>query len=152
MLKNTGFTLEVDRDITANVLLSCDEVARARVGAYDAGNDPELMNNFLAAPGSQVYEDMRTGRWSYRIYRFRKPEAERPGRSSDRAANEHPCRPKPGTRGSGAWPELSPGQREFLDKLLAVREATVPEARRARERRLGERCRSRRSGCGSSTG
>ena len=73
MLKNTGFTLEVDRDITANVLLSCDEVARARVGAYDAGNDPELMNNFLAAPGSQVYEDMRIGRWSYRIYRFRKP-------------------------------------------------------------------------------
>ncbi len=73
LLKNTGFTMEVDRDITANVLLSCDEVARARVGAYDAGNDPELMNNFLAAPGSQVYEDMRAGRWSYRIYRFRKP-------------------------------------------------------------------------------
>jgi phthiocerol/phenolphthiocerol synthesis type-I polyketide synthase E len=72
-LKDTGFTLEVDRDITANVLLSCDDVARARVGAYDAGNDPELMNNFLAAPGSQVYEDMRTGRWSYRIYRLRKP-------------------------------------------------------------------------------
>jgi len=75
MLKNTGFTVEVERDITANVLLSCDEVARARVGAYDAGNDPELMNNFLAAPGSQVYEDMRAGRWSYRIYRFRKPAA-----------------------------------------------------------------------------
>jgi ubiquinone/menaquinone biosynthesis C-methylase UbiE len=73
MLKNTGFTMEVERDITANVLLSCDEVARSRVGAYHAGNDPELMNNFLAAPGSQVYEDMRTGHWSYRIYRFRKP-------------------------------------------------------------------------------
>jgi phthiocerol/phenolphthiocerol synthesis type-I polyketide synthase E len=75
-LKSSGFTLEVDRDITANVLLSCDEVARARVGAYDVGNDRELMNNFLAAPGSQVYEDMRTGRWSYRIYRFRKPTGE----------------------------------------------------------------------------
>src|SRR5262245_27100042 len=73
MLKNTGFSLEVERDITANVLLSCDDVARTRVGAYDASNDPELMNNFLAAPGSQVYEDMRNGRWSYRIYRFRKP-------------------------------------------------------------------------------
>jgi SAM-dependent methyltransferase len=73
MLKLAGFTMEVERDITANVLLSCDEVARARVAAYDVGNDSELMNNFLATPGSQVYEDMRTGRWSYRIYRFRKP-------------------------------------------------------------------------------
>lgn len=73
LLEKSGFTMELERDITANVLLSCDEVARDRVGAYDAGNDPELMNNFLAAPGSQVYEDMRSGRWSYRIYRFRKP-------------------------------------------------------------------------------
>lgn len=73
MLEKTGFTMELERDITANVLLSCDEVARARVGAYDAGNDPEMMGNFLAAPGSQVYEDMRSRRWSYRLYRFRKP-------------------------------------------------------------------------------
>jgi SAM-dependent methyltransferase len=75
LLKAAGFALEIDRDITANVLLSCDEVARARVGAYDAGNDPELMNNFLSAPGSQVYQDMESGRWSYRIFRFRKPTA-----------------------------------------------------------------------------
>ena len=74
-LKKIGFVLELERDITANVLLSCDEVARARVGAYDAGNDPEMMSNFLAAPGSQVYEDMRARRWSYRIFRFRKPAA-----------------------------------------------------------------------------
>jgi len=33
------------------------------------------MSNFLAAPGSQVYEDMRARRWSYRIFRFRKPAA-----------------------------------------------------------------------------
>jgi SAM-dependent methyltransferase len=75
VLQATGFTMEIERDITENVLLSCDEVARARVGAFAAGNDPELMNNFLAAPGSQVYEDMRSGRWSYRIYRFRKAAA-----------------------------------------------------------------------------
>jgi SAM-dependent methyltransferase len=73
LLKSTGFEMELERDITTNVLLSCDEVARTRVGAYDAGNDPELMNNFLAAPGSQVYEDMRSRRWTYRIYRLRKP-------------------------------------------------------------------------------
>jgi len=72
-LKRIGFVMEVERDITSNVLLSCDEVATARVGAFDSGNDQHLMSNFLATPGSQVYEDMRSGRWSYRIYRFRKP-------------------------------------------------------------------------------
>jgi phthiocerol/phenolphthiocerol synthesis type-I polyketide synthase E len=77
-LKSVGFRLEIDRDITENVLISCDEIARDRIAAYDPGNDPELMKNFLAAPGSQVYDDMRARRWSYRIYRFRKPEAERP--------------------------------------------------------------------------
>lgn len=72
-LKRIGFVMEVDRDITSNVLLSCDDVATARVGAFDSGNDQQLMNNFLATPGSQVYEDMRSRRWSYRIFRFRKP-------------------------------------------------------------------------------
>jgi len=72
-LKRTGFIMELERDITSNVLASCDEVATARVGAFDSGNDQQLMSNFLATPGSQVYEDMRSGRWSYRIYRFRKP-------------------------------------------------------------------------------
>jgi phthiocerol/phenolphthiocerol synthesis type-I polyketide synthase E len=74
-LKRIGFVMELDRDITTNVLLSCNEVASARVGAFDSGNDQQLMSNFLATPGSQVYEDMRSGRWSYRIYRFRKPAA-----------------------------------------------------------------------------
>lgn len=87
-LKKVGFTIEVECDITANVLLSCDEVARARVGAFDAGNDRELMHNFLAAPGSQVYDDMQARRWSYRIYRFRKPHrgeaAGGPGESARR--------------------------------------------------------------------
>lgn len=72
-LKRIGFVMDVDRDITSNVLLSCDEVATARVGAFDSGNDQQLMSNFLATPGSQVYEDMRSRRWSYRIFRFRKP-------------------------------------------------------------------------------
>lgn len=72
-LKRIGFVMELERDITRNALLSCDEVATARVSAFDSGNDQNLMNNFLATPGSQVYEDMRSERWSYRIYRFRKP-------------------------------------------------------------------------------
>jgi len=72
-LKRIGFVMELERDITRNVLLSCDEVATTRVSAFDSGNDQNLMSNFLATPGSQVYEDMRSKRWSYRIYRFRKP-------------------------------------------------------------------------------
>jgi phthiocerol/phenolphthiocerol synthesis type-I polyketide synthase E len=73
-LTSIRFRIERDTDITPNVLLSCDEVARTRVGAYDSNNDPELMKNFLAAPGSQVYEEMKMQRWSYRIFRLRKDE------------------------------------------------------------------------------
>src|SRR5262249_42507038 len=71
-MSRIGFKIERETDITTNVLLSCDEIARTRVGAYASNNDPELMQNFLATPGSQVYEDMRMRRWSYRIFRLRK--------------------------------------------------------------------------------
>jgi ubiquinone/menaquinone biosynthesis C-methylase UbiE len=72
-LKRLGFALERDTDITSNVLLSCDEVARTRVQAFSAENDPTLMQNFLATPESQVYEEMKSGRWKYRILRLKKP-------------------------------------------------------------------------------
>ena len=68
-----GFVLERDTDITPNVLLSCDEVARTRVKAFSAENDSTLMQNFLATPESQVYDEMKSGRWGYRILRLRKP-------------------------------------------------------------------------------
>lgn len=71
-LKNLGFVIEHDRDITPNVLLSCDEIARNRIGAFEAGNDPTLMHEFLATPESQVYQGMRTRQWTYRIIRARK--------------------------------------------------------------------------------
>jgi SAM-dependent methyltransferase len=72
-LDHLGFELECDRNITRNVLLSCDEVSESRVQAFDSRNDQELMQNFLATPGSQVYEDLRSGRWEYRILKLRKP-------------------------------------------------------------------------------
>jgi SAM-dependent methyltransferase len=72
-LEEIGLRVERDRDITANVLLSCDEVARQRVQAY-RGASPEL-ETFLGAPGSQYYEDMRAGRWTYRVLRLAKREA-----------------------------------------------------------------------------
>ena len=69
-LKDLGFDIEDERDITQNVLLSCDEIAASRLGAF--GGDQE-MSNFLAAPGSAVYDSMKSGEWSYRIWRLRKP-------------------------------------------------------------------------------
>lgn len=71
-LDRLGLELVDDRDITSNVLGSCDEIATMRVQAFDQRNDQNLMQNFLATPGSQVYEEMRCGRWTYRIFRFRK--------------------------------------------------------------------------------
>lgn len=70
--KHIGLALERDRDVTNNVLLSCDEIATTRVQAFDNRNDRHLIQNFLATPGSQVYEEMRSGRWTYRILTFRK--------------------------------------------------------------------------------
>jgi SAM-dependent methyltransferase len=72
LLGHLGFTVERDRDITSNVLQSCDQVAGRRVGAYAGGNDSGLLNNFLATPGSQVYDEMRSGRWVYRILTLRR--------------------------------------------------------------------------------
>jgi len=71
-LQHVGFEVVRDRDITNNVLVSCDEIAMTRVQAFDSRNDQQLMQNFLATPGSQVYEEMRSGRWTYRILKLQK--------------------------------------------------------------------------------
>ncbi|HJY05722.1 MAG TPA: methyltransferase domain-containing protein [Bryobacteraceae bacterium] len=71
-LQQLGFEVLRDRDITRNVLLSCDEIAATRMGAFDTRNDQQLIHNFLATPGSQVYEEMRSGRWTYRILKLKK--------------------------------------------------------------------------------
>lgn len=75
-LKRIGFIVERDRDITSNVLASCDQIAKSRVAAYGPGNDTAAMNNFLGAPGSQYYEEMRARRWAYRIYKLRKTRSD----------------------------------------------------------------------------
>jgi phthiocerol/phenolphthiocerol synthesis type-I polyketide synthase E len=71
-LQEIGFTLEINRDITRNVLLSCDEIAEQRLGAFAEGHDPGLMNEFLSVPGSQVYEELNSGEWTYKIFRLKK--------------------------------------------------------------------------------
>ena len=71
-LQHIGFDLERQRDITRNVLLSCDEIAATRVQAFDQRNDQNLMQNFLATPGSDVYRNMQSGTWTYFILKLRK--------------------------------------------------------------------------------
>jgi SAM-dependent methyltransferase len=68
-----GFALELERDITPNVLLSCDESARVHRGAFQEGTEGAMLDDFLGVPGSQVYREMANGASTYRILRLRKP-------------------------------------------------------------------------------
>lgn len=69
-----GFVTESDRDITANVLASRDQAKNNWAQVYGDGN-PRVAN-FLALPGSAVYEQMRAGLLEYRILRSQlRPEA-----------------------------------------------------------------------------
>ena len=70
LLPPLGLTIVVDRHITPNVLASCDEVAATRAQAF--GGSSSMIDNFLAVPGSMVYEQMRSGAWEYRILRARR--------------------------------------------------------------------------------
>jgi ubiquinone/menaquinone biosynthesis C-methylase UbiE len=70
LLESLGLRAESERDITANVLESCDDVAANRVKAF--GGSSEMIDNFLAVPGSAVYEQMSSGAWEYRIVRARR--------------------------------------------------------------------------------
>lgn len=73
-LRRTGFSLELDRDITTNVLVSCDEIAGHHLLAYGAQGDGSL-DAFLGTPGSEFYDEMKRGGWTYRIHRWKKPVA-----------------------------------------------------------------------------
>lgn len=72
LLASMGLSLELSRDITANVLRSCDEAAVINARAFSGANAPDVLGDFLGAPGSRTYELMRTGRTVYGIWRFRK--------------------------------------------------------------------------------
>ena len=67
LLSSLGFTIATDRHITPNVLASCDDVAATRAQAFGDAN--AMIDNFLAVPGSAVYEQMNSGAWEYRIMR-----------------------------------------------------------------------------------
>ncbi|MEO6966150.1 MAG: SDR family oxidoreductase [Acidobacteriaceae bacterium] len=67
LLGPLGLEILNERDITENVLASCDDVAATRAQAF--GGHDAMIDNFLAVPGSAVYEQMHSGSWQYRILR-----------------------------------------------------------------------------------
>lgn len=66
-LKRLGFVIKSDRDITANVLASRDQASDNWDQVYGDGN--ARVANFLALPGSAIYEQLRAGLLEYRILR-----------------------------------------------------------------------------------
>ncbi|GAB6043111.1 class I SAM-dependent methyltransferase [Endothiovibrio diazotrophicus] len=71
-LESLGYVLERKRDITPNVLLSCDETAATHARAFAEENDNRIMRNFLAVPGSELYDDMKNGKTRYVLLKLRK--------------------------------------------------------------------------------
>ena len=78
LLEPLGFTIREDRDITPNVLASCDEVAATEGSGVrrQQRDDRQLPRR----AGSAVYEQMRSGAWEYRILRARRAIAEKVNR------------------------------------------------------------------------
>ena len=72
LLTTQGFRLELARDITGNVVRSCDELAEKNARVFTAGIAPEVLDDFLAVPGSKNYHDLSSGRLLYGIWRLRK--------------------------------------------------------------------------------
>jgi phthiocerol/phenolphthiocerol synthesis type-I polyketide synthase E len=70
MLGRMGFEVLRETDITANVLLSCDEIAGRRRDSFSGGD--EILDDFLAVPGSTMYEAFRSGALTYGIWKLRK--------------------------------------------------------------------------------
>lgn len=71
-LKKIGFRVEVERDVTASVLRACDLHASRRIGAFHGAPEGGTLEDFLAAPGSKVYEKLAGRSCVYMIYRLRK--------------------------------------------------------------------------------
>ncbi|MBV9998816.1 MAG: SDR family NAD(P)-dependent oxidoreductase [Verrucomicrobia bacterium] len=72
LVSRQGFEMELARDITPNVVRSCEELAGINAQAFTAGNAPEVLDDFLAVPGSENYNRLRSGRLVYGIWRLRK--------------------------------------------------------------------------------
>jgi SAM-dependent methyltransferase len=71
-LAGLGLALEDRRDITSNVVLSCDETAATHARAFHTGNDRSILEAFLGVPSSRLYDAMKNGQQRYLLYHFQK--------------------------------------------------------------------------------
>ncbi|WP_163340949.1 class I SAM-dependent methyltransferase [Desulfopila sp. IMCC35008] len=71
-LRDLGLQLMLDRDITANVLLSCRATGDVHLGAFPQANDQEMMSDFLGLEGSRAFCDMEKGIDIYFIQHWEK--------------------------------------------------------------------------------
>ena len=76
-LRALGFDLQREEDITANVLLSCDETASTHARAFSEANDRAVMDAFLGVPSSRTYREMTCGVQRYVLFRLEKPSRSR---------------------------------------------------------------------------
>ena len=72
MLQAMGFSIEHERDITRNVLLSCIDTAERRAEAFQAQAEDSIFDNFLSTPRSLVFQEMESGSAVYRILKMRR--------------------------------------------------------------------------------
>ena len=71
--KKNGFLIDSERDISNNVLLSCDEMAETHAKSLTKNEvDKEVLGEFLLAAGSQSYERLKAGESRYMLFRFHK--------------------------------------------------------------------------------
>ncbi len=73
LLEQAGFEIVRDIDISPNVLRACDETGARRLRAYEDLEERRYMANFLASPGSELYQCLKDGRVQYRLYKLWKP-------------------------------------------------------------------------------
>ena len=73
MLQEEGFLFKEMCDITKNVLASCRDVGARRLKFYQKEDERKCMASFLAAPGSDTYQDMEGGIQKYMIFNLFKP-------------------------------------------------------------------------------
>lgn len=72
-LRNMGFALERDQDVTANVMASCEKTGQEYAILGLGGEDVDAVAaDALALPGTPTYETMKSGRCAYRILELRK--------------------------------------------------------------------------------
>ena len=74
-LKKTGFKIIRNTNITSNVILSCYHRSKKRSAAYgkQSGRQQQELSEFLAVPGSKVFDEMANETKIYKIIQMEKP-------------------------------------------------------------------------------